>query len=206
MMSSSGTCARGESEGGLSAVGAAGLSAVAATRGSAARAMASATEVTSGCAWSAVAEGVEGERAPSPDGSAESGESSGGSASTGAVSPVATASSTTSENSMGGGLRDLALRLGERGRGHHPAGERGRQAEAQKRPPSLLSHVGSPSLMGKSLPEYTPSPRFPQPRAGQSGLRAATGRVGDARSGRTVPGCGSGGLPAGAECVSRDSR
>ena len=48
----------------------------------------------------------------------------------------------------GGGLRDLVLRLGERGRGHHPAGKRGRQAEAQKRPPSLLSHGGSPSLAG----------------------------------------------------------
>lgn len=61
-------------------------------------------------------------------------------------SSVATASPIGSENSMGGGLCDLGLWLGEGRRGHHAAGERRRQAEAQKRPLSPLSHGGSPSL------------------------------------------------------------
>ena len=86
----------------------------------------------------------------------------------------------------GGGLRALALGLGEGRRGEHPAGERGRQAEAQKRDRSLLSHVGSPSLAGRRAPlgcaeplptcqhtvaEYTPSARFAQPWAPRSGLK-----------------------------------
>ena len=47
---------------------------------------------------------------------------------------------------MGGGLCDWGLRLGEGRRGSHPAGERGRQAQAQKRPLPLLFHGASPSL------------------------------------------------------------
>ena len=59
---------------------------------------------------------------------------------------------TTSENAMGGGLRDWGLRLGEGRCGHHAAGERRRQSEAQKRPLPLLFHVGSPSLVGRCAP------------------------------------------------------
>ena len=105
--------------------------------------------------------------------------------SAGAVSLDAAASATGSENSMGGGLRALALGLGEGRRGEHPAGERGRQAEAQKRDRSLLSHGRSPSLAGRRAPlgcaeplptcqhtvaEYTPSLCFSQPQASRSDL------------------------------------
>ena len=126
---------------------------------------------------------------PSAGGSASPEEGSSdadGLSSAGAVSPVAAASATGSENSMGGGLRALALGLGEGRRGEHPAGERGRQAEAQKRDRSLLSHGRSPSLAGRRAPlgcaeplptcqhtvaEYTPSARFAQPWAPRSGLK-----------------------------------
>ena len=146
-----------------------------------------ASPVTSGCPSASDAgtgesgEVVVLEDGPStPSGSDASPSSGKGRPSSGDTSP------TGSENSMGGGLRALALGLGEGRRGSHPAGERGRQAEAQKRDRSLLSHGRSPSLAGRRAPlgcaeplptcqhtvaEYTPSARFPQPRAPRSGLK-----------------------------------
>lgn len=57
---------------------------------------------------------------------------------------------------MGGGLNEILIWIGGGDGGHHPAGKQCCQAKTQKRPPSLLSHVKSPSLsleeVGANIP------------------------------------------------------